>query len=55
MKLDFVRTEYKYGGKTLDSKPHGIGILMKKNTGAIYEGLFKNGEFQWGMVLELNP
>lgn len=38
----------------MDGKPSGLGILMKKDHGGIYEGVFKDGKFVYGMVLELN-
>jgi len=38
----------------LDGKPSGLGILMKKDHGGIYEGVFEKGIFIYGMVLELN-
>lgn len=28
---------------------------MKYPTGAIYDGLWEEGRFKWGSVLELNP
>lgn len=36
-------------------KYDGGGCLGNKPHGAIYEGIFKEGKFVWGMVLELNP
>lgn len=43
-----------FGGFTYNKLPHGLGIMMKKPQGAIYEGIFENGKFLYGLVLELN-
>lgn len=43
-----------YGGYSKKDKPHGLGILMKKPYGSIYEGIFMEGTFIYGLVLELN-
>ncbi|CAD8086222.1 unnamed protein product [Paramecium primaurelia] len=40
---------FEYGGYTLNNKAHGFGIMMKKQKGAIYEGIFDKGKFIYGI------
>ncbi|CAD8099687.1 unnamed protein product [Paramecium primaurelia] len=49
---DFQGSKYK--GETLNDQPDGIGILRKNGVSSIYKGVFKQGKFYWGQVLEMN-
>ncbi|CAD8195069.1 unnamed protein product [Paramecium pentaurelia] len=49
---DFQGSKYK--GETLNDQPDGIGILRKNGVSSIYKGVFKQGKFFWGQVLEMN-
>ncbi|CAD8208828.1 unnamed protein product [Paramecium octaurelia] len=44
----------KYKGQTLNDQPDGMGILRKEGVSSIYKGIFKQGKFYWGQVLEMN-